>query len=128
MRQLGYSIEDVNVSERADEPELYLNRRSEIAWRFRQAPERGVSLPADDGLISELSAFRYDFDVKGRIRLEKKNETRRKLGRSPDKADAALLGFEAASRSLGKYAYVGGQLLDLDRGEFVQGLDWTPPF
>ena len=96
LRQIGHAVEDVNVSERADDADLYVNRRAEIAWEFRGALERGaVSLPSDDALIAELSAFQYDYDSKGRIRLEKKDRTRRELGRSPDKADAALLGFDA---------------------------------
>lgn len=125
LRQLGHSVEDVNVAERAEAPELYMNQRSEIGWRFRQALERGeVSLPNDDGLIAELSAFRYDYDTKGRIRLVKKDQTRREIGRSPDKADACLLGYSVASLGLDRFVPFGNLILDLDRLEVVDRIEW----
>ena len=81
LRQMDHTVEDVNVSERAHDADLYVNQRAEIAWKFREALERGaVSLPNDDALIAELSAFQYDYDSKARIKLERKDKTRRELG------------------------------------------------
>lgn len=115
LRQLGHSVDDVNVAEPAEDPKLYVNRRAEIAWQFRAALERGeVSLPSDDALIAELSAVRYDYDPKGRIRLVNKNLTRRELGRSPDKADACLLGYSGASTSGRMLVGIGNRIIDLD--------------
>ncbi len=117
LRQIGHTVEDVNVSERASDADLYVNRRAEIGWEFRGALERGaVSLPSDDALIAELSAFQYDYDSKGRIRLERKDKTRQELGRSPDKADAALLGFDAANKRTSGLAYIGGLIVNIDTG------------
>jgi phage terminase large subunit len=48
-------------------------------------------LPDDEELIADLSALRYTFDQSGRILLESKDDTRRRLGRSPDRADAFAL-------------------------------------
>ena len=125
LREIGHSVEAVNVSERADAPDLFVNRRAEIAWKFREALERGdVSLPDDDALIAELSAFQYDYDSKGRIKLELKDQTRRVLGRSPDKADACLLGFAAASRGPGRYGLFGSLVIDFEKIEVVERIEW----
>jgi len=95
LRQLGHrNIEAVSVSRSASKPELHANLRAEIFWKLREALEKGeVSLPKDEKLLAELSAIRYDFTPSGQIRLEKKNETKKRVGHSPDLADAAVLGF-----------------------------------
>jgi len=93
--QLGHRVVDgVNVSRRASEPELFINQRAERYWRLREALERGeVSLPEDEGLIAELSSVRFHYDPKGRIQIEAKVAQKKRVGHSPDLADAAVLGF-----------------------------------
>ncbi len=77
-------------------PDLFINVRAEIFWLLKEALERGeVSLPDDERLIAELSAIRYQYSANGKIQLEAKAETKKRVGRSPDLADAAVLGFVA---------------------------------
>ena len=97
LHQLGHeNVEGVNVGSRPMRPDLFLNVRAEIFWLLKEALERGeVSLPDDEGLIAELSAIRYQYSANGRIQLEPKAETKKRIGRSPDLADAAVLGFVA---------------------------------
>ncbi len=97
LHQLGHvNVEGVNVGSRPMRPDLFLNVRAEIFWLLKEALERGeVSLPDDERLIAELSAIRYQYRANGRIQLEAKAETKKRVGRSPDLADAAVLGFVA---------------------------------
>ena len=76
--------------------ELYLNRRAEQYWEFREAIERGeVTLPAgDDQLIAELSAILYEYSARGKIKIEEKKETKKRVGHSPDLADACVIAHE----------------------------------
>ena len=84
----------VNVSRRASAPDLFINERAERYWRLREALERGeVCLPEDEGLIAELSSVRFQYDTKGRIQIEKKDAQKKRVGHSPDLADATVLGF-----------------------------------
>lgn len=78
--------------------ELYLNRRAEQYWTFREAVERGeIQLPLnDDQLIAELSAILYEYSARGKIKIEEKKETKKRVGHSPDLADAAVIGYEAS--------------------------------
>ncbi len=56
--------------------------------------EKGeVSLPDDDDVRADLSALRYMFTQDGRIQIESKDDCRKRLGRSPDRADALALAF-----------------------------------
>ncbi len=54
--------------------------------------ERSACLPQDHMLWEELCSRQYKID-NDTIRLEKKEEHRKRLGRSPDRADAAVLAF-----------------------------------
>lgn len=97
LKQLGHRVEGVHVGTKSSDPDVFLNLRSEIFWRLREGLERGeVSLPPDDKLLAELSALRWETTSKGQIKLELKAETRRRVGHSPDRADAVALGYHRA--------------------------------
>jgi hypothetical protein len=93
-------IVGVNVSEASSEPQKYARLRSQIWWQVgRQLSEdRGwdlSELDTDDRerLVSQLTAPKYTTDASGRIVVEPKAETKKRIGRSPDNADALLLAF-----------------------------------
>jgi hypothetical protein len=90
----------VNVSEKSTEPDRFPRIRSQLWWKVgRQLSEdRGWDLSQlveDDRerLVTQLTAPKYWMDSSGRIVVEPKDETRKRLGRSPDNADALLLAF-----------------------------------
>lgn len=105
LRQLGYKVEDVAFGGGASDPTRFLNKRAEMFFTLRTAMEQGkVALPDDEDLIADLSAITYAFDQRGRIRLEGKDEVRKRLGRSPDRADAVALALgKVGSRYLGPW-------------------------
>lgn len=78
----------------------YPNRRSELWFAFAEAlPD--VDLDGDDQLAGDLTAPRYSLDSRGRRVVEAKADTKKRLGRSPDRADAVLLTFAAAPDTVG---------------------------
>ena len=94
LHQLGYEVEGVNVARAAERPDVFANVRAELFWRLGEALQRGeVSIPRNDRLTAELSALRYEITATGKIRLEPKEQTKKRVGRSPDLADAVALGF-----------------------------------
>lgn len=93
-------IVGVNVSEAAPAPEKYLRLRSQMWWEVgrRLAEDRAIDLSHLDiqyreKLITQLVAPKYTTDSSGRIVVEPKDETRKRIGRSPDNADALLLAY-----------------------------------
>lgn len=98
LAELGYAVEAVPFGGGAQEPERFRNRRAELFWRLREALERGAAvLVEDDDVRADLSALRYQFAPDGRIVIEGKDEVRRRLGRSPDRADALALALAAVA-------------------------------
>lgn len=92
----GFEDVGVNVAEKSSDPERYHNLRAELWWNLRELlnPEKEpIALPADDELLSELASVKYKVDARGAIQIESKEEMKKRLGHSPDRADAVVLAF-----------------------------------
>jgi hypothetical protein len=88
------AINDVNVGMTANQSDRFLNIRAEIYWKLREALEKSlVQLPMDSVLASELCTFKYMYTSKGQLKLEPKEDTKERLGKSPDRSDSLALTF-----------------------------------
>jgi len=89
--QLGLDcVIPVKASNRASDDEKYHNRRAEWYFRLKDILLDG-KLPDDDELVGELMAQRYKISPQGKLIVIPKDEIKKELGRSPDKADACSL-------------------------------------
>jgi hypothetical protein len=70
------------------------NLRAEAYWRLREALDpvngEGLMLPDDTALLADLCAPRWSLTSRG-ILIESKDDVIKRLGRSPDRADAVVL-------------------------------------
>jgi hypothetical protein len=87
----GVEVVAVNVAERALDEERYAKLRDQLWFALRDWIRDGGELPDDGKLEAELLAPEYTFDSRGRYVVESKDETKAKLKRSPDRADALAL-------------------------------------
>lgn len=79
----------VNVSASPADTEHYARLRDEVWFQGAEWLRAGGTLPVDDReLQAELTAARYTFDGKGRYVVESKDEMKKRLKRSPNRADA----------------------------------------
>jgi phage terminase large subunit len=83
-------VNGINAGESAGNPQ-YMRRRDELWFSIANYLKRGGTLPDDRKLIGELVAVEYSFSPNGKIQVEAKDELRKRLGRSPDRADALAL-------------------------------------
>lgn len=101
-------IYGVNVSERARDPLLYYNLRSQLWWEVGRiaAEQRAMDLASmenADRTVAQLLEPHYSLDLKGRIKVEAKDEIIKRIGRSPDNADALLLAYYTPVSSAQEY-------------------------
>lgn len=101
---LGYIIIPIKNGSKAKDSDHYYNKAAEM-WdtlrelleenlsKFLQGEPGHIELPNDDILIKQLSSRKYKIDSKGRIELESKDEMKRRIGESPDRADAVIYSF-----------------------------------
>ncbi|MBC9783537.1 hypothetical protein H1S01_03295 [Heliobacterium chlorum] len=112
LAELGYPVFGINVAEASrekldsdntdpDKSKLrFVNLRSELWWMMRdllnpdpRVNPHPIGLPPDDELMADLCGIKYKFTSKGQIKVEEKEETKKRIGRSPDRADAVILSF-----------------------------------
>jgi hypothetical protein len=83
--------------EAAIDKERFVNARAEDYWTLRELFEQGeVDIdPEDDKLAAQLGSIKWGIDSRGRIKIESKDEMRRRGLPSPDRADTAAMAFSA---------------------------------
>lgn len=90
----------VNVGESptdSDSKQKFFNYRAELYWNLREkfkpdtSGKSSISIPDDPDLINELTEIKYKYSSERKIRIEDKEDMKKRIGRSPDKADALAL-------------------------------------
>jgi hypothetical protein len=110
-------IVGINVGESALEPAKFPKLRDQLWWDVGRELSRtgGWDLSqVDDTTVSQLIAPTYQRDSAGRIKVEPKKDTRKRLKRSPDDADALLLAFADVDR--GRAQELDGAMVELLAG------------
>lgn len=87
----GVEVIAVNVAERATDEEHFARLRDQLWFALRAWIDEGGAIPDDPLLEAELLAPEYRFDARGRYVVESKDDTKARLRRSPDRADALAL-------------------------------------
>lgn len=114
LREQGYNVRDVNVSESSAMNPQAAKLRDELWLAAKDwLSQRACKLPKDDELRAELCAPTYGFLSNGRIKVEGKSELKKRGMRSPDKADALCLTFAGVAAGVGGRApkWVSGKAL-----------------
>ena len=96
LKELGYTgtVVGVNFGQKADEPERYLNKRAEMWGNMAEwLKQGGVAIEDNDEIHSDLIAPHFTFDSQGRLKLESKDDIKKRYTKSPDLADALALTF-----------------------------------
>lgn len=95
-RELGLPVRGINVAESNATSDQCMRLRDEIWWKAREWFEsKDCSIPNDPKLISELVVPTYDAHSSGRIVVESKKDTKKRVPEmgSPDIADSFMLTF-----------------------------------
>jgi PBSX family phage terminase large subunit len=94
MREQGYFITDFNSGKAPTKMMghlLFKNLRAETYWDLREALQKGeYKLPDSKELIQELLSIHYKVTDKI-IQIESKAEMKKRMGHSPDLADAVVI-------------------------------------
>jgi len=93
----GFPVLDMQAGGGALDNKRFVNARAEWFWRLREMfdpANGGIDIdPADDELASQLGALRFTYDSRGRIKIEGKDDMKKRGMPSPDRADALMLAF-----------------------------------
>ncbi|SCW56853.1 hypothetical protein SAMN02927924_01423 [Sphingobium faniae] len=90
MREMGLPVFMLNVSERPSVDGKFAKLRDELWWKARQWFEGLDVQMTDAALMGEMADILYGYTSNGQIKIEGKKDTKERLGRSPDLADAFI--------------------------------------
>lgn len=121
-RKLGYIIIPIKNGAKAKEYDDYHNKAAEMWGKMKELLDNNMSdflqggsglieLPNDPTLIKQLSNRKFRIDSDGRIELEEKAVMKKRIGESPDRADAVIYAFETDGYE-DFYILKGGKLYD----------------
>jgi hypothetical protein len=88
LRQLGHDIIEINAGSSPEDKETYWNKRVEMWDRMRNALKAGMDIPNDADLRNALIGVEYGYNDKEQMRLERKQDMKKRGLESPDEADA----------------------------------------
>ena len=94
--ELNARVNGIDNGARANEPEKFVNKVSEMYFLLKYLIEEGkAKLQYDEATFTEYATrhYKYDYGQFTRIIIEKKSDYKKRLGKSPDKADALVLAF-----------------------------------
>lgn len=88
------SVFGINFSQKTQFPEKYENITSEMLFNVRNIlTNEDVIIPDHEKTIGELSGRLYEITPKGKYKVERKADYKKRTGKSPDFADAFILMF-----------------------------------
>lgn len=102
LRELKLPVRGINVGESPAIKGQYMNLRAELWGKAKGWLEaRDCKLPRDEQLVNELSSPRYSFMSNGKLKLESKDDMKRRGLASPDRADSFVLTFASDAATVG---------------------------
>jgi hypothetical protein len=101
---VGFNGAQASHAKTRDRQLAFYNKRAEAWWRMREELDPGqdggaiVALPPDASVKADLAAPRWELTARG-IKIEDKDEIRKRLGRSPDEGDAIVMCLSEGARA-----------------------------
>ena len=97
LEELGYHVIRINSAEASSYPEKYANMRCEVYGFCREMIiARELEEIKDEKVVKHLTAVRYDpkaMNSSGFVKLERKDDLKKRIGESPDDGDAYVYGI-----------------------------------
>ena len=96
------NVQFLNSSERMDPAySTGVNLRAEMAWYYmKKVIDRKIPYPEDEETRRQLLAQRFKVvNSNGKVMMLPKEEVKKRIGRSPDRADCEIMGVWATDKT-----------------------------
>lgn len=98
LRDMGARVIEIEFGGKPTEPDKYTSVADEMWFGFQEILGQ-IDIPNDPLLMEELSGRHYEYQGDKR-KIESKKDFKKRMGRSPDRADGLLLAFYAKQNTL----------------------------
>lgn len=90
----GLPVQGVHVGKQAEDSDRFANLKAELWYKCKDWFKLDKpDIPDDQELITDLVTPKYQTNPSGKIKIESKDQVKKRLGRSTDSADALVLTF-----------------------------------
>lgn len=108
LQEQGYNSHGVHWGESARDSAQFLNAKAEDLWLLREAFRLNQVAIAplgeyEDEAMEDLAGIYWELTSTGKIRIEAKEKTRKRLHRSPNVGDSIALGFRQPPAAVRRY-------------------------
>lgn len=94
LTEQGITVRPINFGAQAVDSKRFANLKAEIFWLLREGLEKDqIRLPNDERLKSQLASIKFGYTSKGQIKIESKDEMKKRGLKSPDRADAIAITY-----------------------------------
>ena len=93
LKSLNYPVVGVNAGRSPEDKTRFFNLRAEMWYRMKEWVESGVDIIDDNVLSEQLSSIEYGYSPTEQVKIEKKEDMRKRGLSSPDRAEALALTF-----------------------------------
>lgn len=119
LKELNAPVIGINTGRTAEDPVRYTRLRDQIWMHAVQLfKDDYVSIPDDNMLVEDLAAFTYGMNSKGQMLIARKKDIKELIGRSPDRADALVMGLWVAGKTKKRLPDMSGKM--------EKQKDWNP--
>ena len=102
LSELGLPVVAWDVRQAPNDKEHFFNKRTEAWFGFADWLQYG-KIPRDLDLFADLTAPQYSYTSDGKLKVESKDEMKKRLGHSPDKADSAIASIQNIRAGIGAW-------------------------
>jgi hypothetical protein len=122
--ELGLPVTPYNGGEAPFDNERFVNARAEDYWNLRELFENGeIDIDElDDKLAAQLGSIKWGVDSRGRIRIESKDDMRKRGMPPPDRADTVAMAFSRRAQRGGPIDVSSHAGESITRGSDDQGV------
>lgn len=94
-------VNEIMVQKRSNHPKVYDSIRTEIWFTLQEWFDYGGCIPDQESIDKQVVATEYSFNGRGQMVAESKDDIKKRIGRSPDHADAlGLSTYTGRSRDI----------------------------
>lgn len=128
LRELRMPVRGINVGETPSiDDKRFMRFRDELWFKARDwFYAKDVYIPRDDALISELVAPKYKIESSGKIKVESKDDMKKRGVKSPNRADAfclTLAGGDNAAQMRGAVAQLSYDPFRVGSPEYTREME-----
>lgn len=93
LKEKDIDVQGVSVGSKSNKPDLFMNLKAELCWKLKKWLEKDETRLEESDKWAEVLWLKYKTNSERQIKMESKDDLKKRTGKSPDFAEALMLTF-----------------------------------